>query len=132
MRKLQCPCCGNVARQARAWMARGLLTCYCGEQMLPVEACDLAYIGRLTADDMPRPQWTAICRLNGWEDAIIRTSPGRLGGLGVRESILDRRIAPAAACVHAGCPLWVKTGADRCAAGHAQTEDAPALEEMAF
>jgi hypothetical protein len=139
MRKLACADCGYTVRVARSWLDRGLPTCPCGGEILPTAPCDLAYIGRIGPDDMPRPQWTAICHENGWEGAIIRTSPGRGGSIGdalARDArdheIRSRRTAPAEHCIHPGCPRWVKRGADHCAAGHPQHDAAPPASDMPF
>src|SRR5579864_7941667 len=120
-RKVSCPECGYTVRMARAWMLRGLPSCPCGAQMRPETPADLALVGLIGPDDMPAPMWTAICRENGWEDAIERR--GRAA-----KSWTERRAklrgAPAAFCVHPGCGKWIADGADRCAAGHAQHEHA--------
>ena len=146
MRKLECRECGNTARVARSWLDVGLPSCPCGGEILPTAPCDLAYIGRITAEDCldakgrPGAQWTAICRLNGWEDAIVRRSPGRGGSIGDalardrrEHERRERRTAPAEHCIHPGCPRWVKRGADHCAAGHPQRDGVgSAAAEMPF
>lgn len=38
---------------------------------------DAVECGLMSLDDLPRVVRTQVCRDNGWEDSIIRTSPGR-------------------------------------------------------
>lgn len=102
--------------------------------MRPSEASDLAFCGLIGPEDCPAPVWTAICRENGWEDAIQRKGAAakaynaRLVDSG---GILGRR-AGAAHCAFAGCGRWIADGADRCTAGHAQHEHSEVLEAMPF
>lgn len=78
-------------------------------------------------DDVPRTIWTEICRENGWEDSIIRTNRAQ-GSYGA----FDQRKIGAAHCIHPGCGLWIKQDADRCNAGHAQSEDAAHVAASPF
>jgi hypothetical protein len=71
-RKVSCPECGYTVRMARSWMAVGLPTCPCGEQKRPDSPADLAFAGLIDESDVPGPIWTAICKENGWDDAIVR------------------------------------------------------------
>lgn len=133
LRKVSCQDCGYTVRMTRSWLLKGLPTCPCGNEMMPAEASDLAYIGIITDQDVPGPIWTQICRENGWEDSVIRRGgAARSFQHRYEESggLMARR-AGAAHCAYAGCGRWVKDEADRCSAGHPQHENAPELE-MAF
>ncbi len=79
-------------------------------------------------------QWTAICRENGWEDAIVRRGgAARAFERKLLESGgIQARPAGAGHCVFPGCGRWIKDDAGRCTAGHAQCDDAPALEATPF
>jgi hypothetical protein len=128
-RKVSCPDCGYTVRTARSWMDRGLPVCPCGSGMRPDAPADLAYCGLIGQDDMPAVQWTSICRENGWEDSIMRRGAAAKSWTARREQL---RGDPAEHCVYPGCGRWIAEGAERCGAGHAQHEDAPALEAIPF
>ena len=133
-RKVSCPECGYTVRMARSWMERGLPVCPCGQAMRPESGADLAWCGLIGPDDMPGPAWTAICRENGWTDAIQRKGAAAKAHerkLAADGGILGRR-AGAGHCVYPGCCRWVADGAEHCAAGHAQHEQAPPLEACPF
>lgn len=131
LRKVQCAGCGYTARVARSWMAVGLPSCPCGGILEPDSPADRAYCGLIGQDDVPAPMWTAICRENGWDDAIVRKGAAYKAWLRNPESQLDNRRVGAAHCAHPGCGLWVRDGADVCNAGHPQSEDAN-LEAVAM
>lgn len=78
LRKASCCECGYIIRLSRSCMTRGLPSCPCGAgELTPDDPADLIELGLLTLDDLARPVRTELCRRMGWEDAIIRTSPGR-------------------------------------------------------
>lgn len=116
LRKAQCDACGYTVRVTRSWLEVGLPTCPCGGTIEPVDAADRAYAGLLDYGDVPRPEWTRICRENGWDDLIIRTGKaakdyersvaesGGFLGRGTRKAM----------CEYAGCGKWVKDGRTRC------------------
>ena len=128
-RKVTCPDCGYTVRMARSWMAVGLPTCPCGEAMRPESPADLALCGIIGQDDVPAPMWTQICRENGWEDLIIRKGNAAKTWTTRRAQM---RHARADHCVYPGCHRWIANGSERCAAGHAQREDLPAVAGMPF
>lgn len=132
LRKVSCDACGYTARIARSWMQVGLPGCPCGGTLEPDSPADRAYAGLIGQDDVPQTLWTQICRENGWDDCIVRKGNAYKQWQRNPASRLDNRRAGAAHCVFAGCGRWVAEGADRCTAGHAQTEDAPALEAIPF
>jgi hypothetical protein len=134
LRKVACQQCGYTVRMARSWMKVGLPVCPCGARMLPESPADLAFCEIIGPEDVSSSDWTAICRENGWDDAIIRRGGAQLAydrKLRDAGGILGRR-AGAAHCVFAGCGRWVADDVDRCTAGHAQHEHAAALEAMPF
>jgi hypothetical protein len=102
--------------------------------MRPSSPADLAFCGLVGQEDMSGPDWTIVCRENGWDDSIVR----RGSAAKAFERKLDRsggimgRRAGAAHCVFAGCGRWVAADADRCTAGHAQHAHAAELEAMPF
>jgi len=54
LRKVQCEC-GNVARQSRAALSRGLLTCPCGSRLVPTDLDDVLTAleaGHVTSADL--------------------------------------------------------------------------------
>lgn len=128
-RKVSCPGCGYTVRMARSWMDRGMPTCPCGNTMRPESPADLAYVGLIGQDDVPARDWTAICRENGWEDAIQRRGAAAKSWTARREQLHSAR---ADHCVYPGCCRWVAEGAERCTAGHAQHEDAEVVAAMPF
>jgi hypothetical protein len=97
--------------------------------MRPEAPADLALVGLIGQDDMPAALWTAICRENGWEDAIERRGAAAKSWTERRAKL---RGGPAAFCVHPGCGKWIADGADRCATGHAQHEHAEPVEATPF
>jgi hypothetical protein len=99
--------------------------------MRPESPADLAFAGLIGPDDMPGPAWTAICRENGWEDAIARKGAAAKAWSSRRWAEGNRKLG-AAHCAFAGCGRWIAAGADRCTAGHAQHERAPELEAIPF
>jgi hypothetical protein len=132
LRKVSCPDCGYVARVARSWLQVGLPGCPCGGTLEPDSAADRAYCGLITQDDVPAPLWTAICRENGWEDAIVRQGNAYKQWQRNPDSSLSNRRAGAAHCAHPGCGLWVAAGAEFCSAGHPQSDDAGATDAAAM
>ena len=134
MRKVSCPDCGYTVRMARSWMSVGLPSCPCGAGMLPDSPADQAHCGLITEESVPASVWTAICRENGWTDAIIRRGAAakahdrrelEAGGLGGR-----RR--GAAHCAFPGCGRWIADDAEHCTAGHAQHAHAAQVAAMPF
>lgn len=118
LRKVECTGCGYVVRMSRSWMAVGLPTCpnpACdGGQMSCADPGDAVELGYLSLDDLPRTVRTAICRANGWEDDIIRTS-GRSMHLAHRPDLASgpvRGLQPQ--CAEPGCGCYVKTGHTHC------------------
>jgi hypothetical protein len=133
LRKVACPDCGYTVRMARSWMERGLPVCPCGQAMEPESPADRAFIGMIGQDDVPAPMWTAICGENRWDDCIVRKGNAYKQYLASGSARLEsRRTARADHCAYPGCPRWVANGADRCAAGHAQHDDMPAVEATPF
>jgi hypothetical protein len=133
MRKVACPDCGYTVRMARSWMERGLPVCPCGQAMEPDSPADRAFLGMIDQDDVPAPMWTAICRDNGWDDCIVRKGAAyqawtRSG----KDRLAGRRTAHADHCAYPGCHRWVASGAERCAAGHPQHDDMPAVAATPF
>lgn len=132
LRKVSCPDCGYTIRMARSWMAQGLPVCPCGTALEPVELADQAFAGMIGPDDVPGPEWTRICRENGWDGAINRKGAAQLAHIrrtGGHALYAERERA--AHCAYAGCGRWVAAGADFCSAGHAQHEHVVA-EAAAF
>jgi hypothetical protein len=127
-RKVSCPDCGYAVRMARSWMLRGLPCCPCGQTMRPDAPADLALLGLIGPDDMSQAAWNAIARENGWEILRNHGQGARLLGLGS----LSAPSTPAAFCVFPGCGKWIADGAERCAAGHPQHADVPAVEAIPF
>jgi hypothetical protein len=126
-RKVTCPDCGYTVRMARSWMQRGLPVCPCGTKMEPELAADRAFLGMIGPEDMTQAAWNAICRENGWDIMRNRGQAARV----LSGSALSPR-AGAAHCAFPGCWRWVAGGAERCAAGHAQHADLPAVEAVPF
>ena len=125
LRKIKCESCGYTVRVTRSWMSVGMPVCPCGCSLSPEAPADLAYLGLIGPDDMPSPMWTAICRENGWEDAIQRRGAAAKAFAAKQLAsggMMGRRVAPADHCVYAGCGRWIAAGADVCSAGHAQHE----------
>ena len=129
LRKVSCQDCGYTVRMTRSWMLRGFPGCPCGGTMRPDSPADLAYCGLIGQDDVAARDWTAICRENGWEDAIVRKGAAAKSWTTRRAAI---RTAPAAHCVYPGCGRWIAAGADCCTAGHAQHEHAEPVAAMPF
>lgn len=139
-RPTKCDGCGYRAYTTRAWLQRGLLTCPCGGELRPTKLADLAFIGLIGIEDVATPgrsisgrailsqaEWNEICRENGWP--IIRNQ-----GQGARV-LYESPLGDAPVRVHCafpGCGMWVKASADRCSAGHPQSDDAPESEAMPF
>lgn len=128
LRKCACPMCGFTVRVARSWLLVGVPECPCGEDRLwPTDAADLAFIGELTAGDMPVREWNAICRVNGWD--IIRNK-GQAAQAARRASLAGERVAarsPRAHCSNPGCGAFAVTGTESCnrhAAGAVDPGDA--------
>lgn len=124
LRKVACSDCGYTARITRSWLEVGLPGCPCGGELEPTAPADLAFIGRITADDMPDREWTIICRENGWDDSILRKGAAAKA-FSAREHCeggLRDRIGRTGAehCSYAGCGRWIADGANQCSAGHAQ------------
>ena len=113
LRKVSCEECGYTVRMARSWIAVALPSCPnpdCGAYGAPMACADPAdaiELGLLDKTDLPRKAWTEICRANGWEDEIIRTSPGP-------------RRAPKR-CEHPGCGAFRGAG-ERYCANHAKQD----------
>jgi hypothetical protein len=103
--------------------------------MRPDAPADLGFVGLITEEHVPSTMWTAICRENGWDDAILRRGAAAKAYNARRMaeggSLLRPRSA-AAHCAYPGCWRWVANGAERCAAGHAQHERAAAVEPAPF
>jgi hypothetical protein len=97
--------------------------------MRPDAPADLALCGLIGQEDCPGPLWTQVCRENGWEDMIVRRGAAAKSWTRRRALI---RVAPAGYCVYPGCGKWIADGAERCAAGHAQDENAPVVEACPF
>jgi hypothetical protein len=121
MRKVTCPDCGYTEDGALLDAGR-LPTCRCGEATRPESAADLALCGLIGQDDIPAAMWTAICRENGREEAIVRKGPAYKAYAASGRGHLDSRRVGAAHCARPGCPRWVADGAERCAAGHPRHE----------
>jgi hypothetical protein len=133
-RKVTCPECGYTVRMARSWMAVGLPTCPCGEQLRPDSPADLAFVGLIDQGDVAGPVWTAICKENRWDDAIVRRGAAAKAyarHLRAAGGVLGRPRG-AKHCVFAGCGRWVAAGADRCTAGHEQHDAAAPVEAAPF
>lgn len=81
---------------------------------------------------MSQAQWNAIARENGYPLVLNHGQAVQAAHRGeVPESLL--RAAPVRVhCAYAGCGRWVKAGADRCSAGHPQSDDAPEAEVAPF
>jgi hypothetical protein len=129
LRKVSCPECGYTVRMARSWMTVGLPSCPCGNPMQPESPADLAWCGLIGPDDMPLRDWNAICRENGWEIVLNHGQAARRREL--TSSPLEHQRG-AVHCAYPGCGRWIAEGADRCTAGHSQSQDAPALEATPF
>lgn len=75
--------CGYVIRLSRKMIEIGVPACpnpdcgHHGQPMSCANPADAVECGLMSLDDLPRTVRTQICRDNGWEDQIIRTSPGR-------------------------------------------------------
>jgi hypothetical protein len=88
LRKVECTACGYTVRMSRKWIECALPDCpnpdcsAVGTAMTCPEAADQILADPELLESLPRPIRTAICRENGWEAEIIRTSPGPHGGLG--------------------------------------------------
>ena len=78
---------------------------------MPTKPEDLAYVGLIEQDDVPRPVWTAICRENGWEDLIVRKGAAAKSWTARRAQL---RTARADHCAYPGCGKWVPNGSEHC------------------
>lgn len=124
LRKVSCATCGYTVRMSRSWMTVGLPACPCGAgELEPACIADLAYIGKIGPHDVAAREWTAICRENGWTDAIVR----RGGAAKAHEAKTGGRLATSGLradfCAYAGCGSFVPAGATRCA-HHPATDEA--------
>jgi hypothetical protein len=86
--------------------------------MEPETIADRAWCGLITADDIPAPLWTQVCKENGWDDAISRKGFAakafqraelEAGGLAARIGSVKPQ------CGFAGCGKWTANGAEFCA-----------------
>lgn len=125
LRKVACEDCGYTIRVTRSWMDQGLPSCPCGGRMVPESGADLAYLGMIGIDDVPRRVWTEICRENGWEDLIIRKGAAAKTWTRRRAELRGCR---ADFCAHPSCGRWIKSGETHCPE-HSGT---PQLEEVPF
>ena len=117
LRKVACEECGYTARITRSWLTVGLPGCPCGGELRPTDPADLALCELIGPEDMPAPMWTAICRENGWDDAIVRR--------GAAAKVYSRKLLEAGGilgrdagqpqCAYAGCGRWISNGAEYCA-----------------
>jgi len=112
-------------------------TCPCGSVMWPDDLADAAFAGLITEADVTRPEWTEMCRCNGWDDAIVRKGAAAKAYNARRLQVHEdgdgrfvRRVRGAAHCVFPGCGMWVADGADHCRHGHPQSEDASSSAEV--
>lgn len=115
LRKVSCQECGCTMRVSRSWIAticRG--QCGCGGSFFPELPEDAAYAGLIGEQDMTGPQWTDICRLNGWEDAIRRPH-GTAARYGYANILVKPARSRADHCEYAGCGSFVKHGETHCA-----------------
>ncbi len=90
LRKVHCPTCGCIARMSRAALIHpGPPECACGAGTMGcADPADAIECGLMALDDLSRPELTKVCRANGWDDSIIRTSrsqePGRRTAIRIR------------------------------------------------
>jgi hypothetical protein len=117
MRKVNCPDCGYTVRMARSWMEVGMPCCPCGTAMALEAIADRAWCVLITADDVPGPLWTQICRENRWTGAINRKGAAakafqrselEAGGVAAR----IQQAKPQ--CSYPGCAKWTAHGAEFC------------------
>jgi hypothetical protein len=117
LRPMCCDTCGYRMYGTRGWWEQGFPTCPCGGTIQPTKPADLAWCGLIGPDDMASPMWTALCRENGWEDAIQRKG-NAAKSFNARQmesgGISARKVAPAEQCSYSGCGRWVKAGLERC------------------
>lgn len=117
LRKVQCGACGYTARVTRSWLEIGLPGCPCGGQLEPTDTADRAYVGLIGCDDVSRSEWTAICRVNGWEDSILRSGNAAKAferSYAASGGLLGRTAAKPQ-CAYPGCGRWTASGAEHCA-----------------
>ena len=129
-RPIACVDCGYKLLSTRSWMSVGLPTCCCGGAFEPVKDADRAFIGLVGADDMSQAAWNVICRELGWPIVLNQGQAKQRINRG--QALEDVLIDVKPQCAYPGCGRWIATGADRCAAGHAQSEDVAPVEAMPF
>lgn len=93
LRKAECLECGLIVRVSRKVIENGLplcgtrgCACY-GLELTCPEPADQIIADPELLSSLPRPLRTDVCRENGWDSEIIRTSPGRHGGLASTTSL---------------------------------------------
>lgn len=112
LRKVHCVECGYLVYMSRRCIGMGLpgcpnVECAChGLALTCADIADAINAGIVSLDDLPRVERTRVCKANGWEDEIIRTSPAQMPG--ARSS--------AKQCVEPQCSTFVKRGERYCAA----------------
>jgi hypothetical protein len=95
LRKVECTACGYTVRMSRKWLEVGLPDCpnpecpAVGHPMTCPEPADQVIADPELLESLPRTVRTDVCRDNGWDAEIIRTSPGRHGGLAAPARTVD-------------------------------------------